>query len=95
MKNLPLPVKYVNLLTRNGIDVSSFIYRVSPEGKLEIIRSGDNTIIISRKGDNTITISSTEGSDVLQSKSFEYINKDYLKEIVKQIRNNFNKNIYW
>jgi hypothetical protein len=89
MKNLPLPVKYVNLLTRNGIDVSSFIYRVSPEGKLEIIRSGDNTIIISKKSDDTIIISSTEGSDVLESKSFDFINKDYLKEIVKQIKNNF------
>jgi hypothetical protein len=89
MKNMPLPVKYVNLLTRNGIDVSSFIYRVSPEGKLEIIRSGDNTIIISRKGDNKILIASTEGSDVLESKLFDFINKDYLKEIVKQIKNNF------
>ena len=86
---MPLPVKYVNLLTRNGIDVSSFIYRVSPEGKLEIIRSGDNTIIINRKGDNKILIASTEGSDVLESKLFDFINKDYLKEIVKQIKNNF------
>ena len=89
MKNMPLPVKYVNLLTRNGIDVSPFIYRVSPEGKLEIIRNGDNTILISRKADNKILIASTEGSDVLESKLFDFINKDYLKEIVKQIKNNF------
>ena len=89
MKNKPLPVKYVNLLTRNGIDVSSFIYRVSPEGKLEIIRSHEHSIIINRKDDNTITISSTELTDVLESKSFDFINKDYLKEIVKQIKNNF------
>lgn len=89
MKNKPLPVKYVNLLTRNGIDVSSFIYKVSPESKMEIIRSHEHSIIINRKDDTTITISSTELTNVLESKSFDFINKDYLKEIVKQIKNNF------
>ncbi len=58
MKTKQLPIKYQNLLTRNGVDTSKLVYRVMGDKLLtEGIHNKDYVVIINRKNEKEISIS--------------------------------------
>jgi hypothetical protein len=89
MKTKQLPIKYQNLLTRNGVDTSKLVYRVMGDKLLtEGIHNKDYVVIINRKNEKEISISvfSFLLKVVLSNETFDYTDKTYLKEIVKKVK---------
>lgn len=89
MKTKPLPMKYENLLTRNGVDTSKLVYRVMGSKLLtEGIHNNNYVVIINRKNEKEISVSvfCMNLKIVLSNDTFNFTDKKYLQEIVKKVK---------
>ena len=88
MKTKELPIKYKNLLTRNGVDTDKLTYRCVMTDNLlsEGIHNKDFTVIINRetKEQISITVYSFLFKTIFFNEVFDFTDKKYLDEIAIQ-----------